>query len=313
MGKIYKYTSLDSAIKILENNSVVLNNPQNYNDPFDSAIDFDNADIQKSISVCIEFLLLQEFLKSLNNKNIKINFFTKLILKMASFTINLNLDLSKKNKYFASIPGVKLLIKLLIRYLSKKGNNTFDECKNKFLDDVIEKVKETRNNTLISCFSKRWNSILMWTHYGDKHKGICVEFDRPKNDFFDVIYSKNRCKFNIEDVTRIILGYKLSNEKVDVNDKRLIKCISKSFIVKSLDWKYEEEIRCILSSTSDGVTINNGLKLYNMPTNITKVYVGCKVDINSNEYENLIRIANKKHIKVIYLKTSDSMFHVEEQ
>ena len=70
-----------------------------------------------------------------------------------------------------------------IRYLSEKGVNTFDELKNKFLNDVMEKVKETRNNTLISCFSKSWNSTLMWSHYGDKHKGICVEFDRLKNDF----------------------------------------------------------------------------------------------------------------------------------
>ncbi|CRH48892.1 Protein of uncharacterised function (DUF2971) [Chlamydia trachomatis] len=23
----------------------------------------------------------------------------------------------------------------------------------------------------------------MWSHYGDKHKGICVEFDRPDKIF----------------------------------------------------------------------------------------------------------------------------------
>lgn len=42
MEKIYKYTSLKSAIKILESNAVALNNTQNYNDPFDSVIDFDD-------------------------------------------------------------------------------------------------------------------------------------------------------------------------------------------------------------------------------------------------------------------------------
>ena len=48
MDKIYKYTSLNSAIKILENNAVALNNPQNYNDPFDSVIDFDDG-----IEICL--------------------------------------------------------------------------------------------------------------------------------------------------------------------------------------------------------------------------------------------------------------------
>ena len=45
MEKIYKYTSLKSSIKILGSNAVALNNPQNYNDPFDSVIDFDDKDI----------------------------------------------------------------------------------------------------------------------------------------------------------------------------------------------------------------------------------------------------------------------------
>src|SRR6516165_6791682 len=27
------------------------------------------------------------------------------------------------------------------------------------------------------CFSKSWNNILMWSHYADKHRGICLGFD----------------------------------------------------------------------------------------------------------------------------------------
>ena len=61
MEKIYKYTSLESAIKILESNAVALNNPQNYNDPFDSVIDFDDDDVEKSISIVVEYYLIQEF------------------------------------------------------------------------------------------------------------------------------------------------------------------------------------------------------------------------------------------------------------
>ena len=96
MEKIYKYTSLKSAIKILESNAVALNNTQNYNDPFDSVIDFDDTDIEKSISIVVEYYLIQEFLKLLNNKNIKVGFLTKLIMKWDRFGINLNLKLSKK-------------------------------------------------------------------------------------------------------------------------------------------------------------------------------------------------------------------------
>ena len=313
MEKIYKYTSLESAIKILESNAVALNNPQNYNDPFDSVIDFDDGDIEKSISIVVEYYLIQEFLKLLNNKNIKVGFLTKLIMKWDRFGINLNLKLSKKNKYYDSIPGAQALTKFLVRYAAQKGENSFEELKEKFTNEIIRKVKDARNNALISCFSKRYDSILMWSHYGDKHKGICIEFDRPENDFLDVKYSKKRCKFDLEDTTRRVLGYMLSNEEVDVNDKGLIRCISKPFIVKSLDWKYEEEVRCVLSPNSEGVSTLEELSLYKMPTNISKIYIGCKVDKTSEEYKNLITLANNKNVMILELKTSDDLFSVIEE
>lgn len=56
MDKIYKYTSLNSAIKILENNTVTLNNPQNYNAPFDSVIDFDDDDVEELISIVVNII-----------------------------------------------------------------------------------------------------------------------------------------------------------------------------------------------------------------------------------------------------------------
>lgn len=313
MEKIYKYTSLKSAIKILESNAVALNNPQNYNDPFDSVIDFDDDDVEKSISIVVEYYLIQEFLKILNNKDIKVGFFTKLIMKWDRFGINLNLKLSKKNKYYDSIPGAQALTKFVVRYAAQKGENSFDELKEKFTSEIIQKVKEVRNNALISCFSKRYDSILMWSHYGDKHKGICVEFDRPDKDFLDVKYSKKRCKFDLEDTTRRVLGYMLSNEEVDVNDKGLIRCISEPFIVKSLDWRYEEEIRCILSPNSEGVIVGDELNLYSMPTRITKIYIGCKVDNKSNEYEELLRIANERNIEIVKLTESETTFSLKER
>lgn len=313
MEKIYKYTSLESAIKILENNAVALNNPQNYNDPFDSVIDFDADDIEKSISIVIEYYLIQEFLKLLNDKNIKVGFLTKLIMKWDRFGINLNLKVSKKNKYYDSIPGAQTLTKFIVRYVAKNEEKTFDELKEKYTNEIIQKVKKVRNNSLISCFSKRYDSILMWSHYGDKHKGICIEFDRPDKDFLDVKYSTKRCKFDLEDTTRRVLGYMLSNEEVDVNDKGLIRCISKPFIVKSLDWQYEEEVRCILSSNSEGVIVGDELKLYTMPTRITKIYIGCKVDTKSNEYEELLRIANERNIEIVKLTESETTFSLKER
>lgn len=57
MSSIYKYISLDGAVSVLSNNSVALNNPQNYNDPFDCKVDIDSKDVDKCITIIAEYAL----------------------------------------------------------------------------------------------------------------------------------------------------------------------------------------------------------------------------------------------------------------
>ncbi len=83
-------------------------------------------------------------------------------MKWDRFGINLNLKISKKNKYYDSFPGAQTLTKFVVRYAIQKGENSFEELKEKFTNEIIRKVKDARNNALISCFSKRYDSILMW-------------------------------------------------------------------------------------------------------------------------------------------------------
>ena len=33
------------------------------------------------------------------------------------------------------------------------------------------------NQTSMLCFSEDWKEPVMWAHYGDKHRGICVGFN----------------------------------------------------------------------------------------------------------------------------------------
>ena len=44
MDKIYKYTSMDSAIKIIKSEKVLLNKPTKFNDPFDCSFGLDKDD-----------------------------------------------------------------------------------------------------------------------------------------------------------------------------------------------------------------------------------------------------------------------------
>ena len=77
MEKIYKYTSLNSAIKILESNAVALNNPQNYNDPFDSVIDFNRYSEEDLMDIAEK--MLDRYLDKLKLGNRDIRLFRKIM------------------------------------------------------------------------------------------------------------------------------------------------------------------------------------------------------------------------------------------
>lgn len=75
----------------------------------------------------------------------------------------------------------------LVEKLEKVSNmGGFDGSKIKaYLEDarkklipIAGKLKEIVNKQFaLTCFSKISNSILMWSHYGNKHTGFCVEYN----------------------------------------------------------------------------------------------------------------------------------------
>lgn len=78
--KIYKYTSLESAVAILKSGGVVLSNPKDFNDPNDCSFVQDNKDkvrIEKLITDYFKYKVVSE-LVSLNK--LKLNKSSKDIL-----------------------------------------------------------------------------------------------------------------------------------------------------------------------------------------------------------------------------------------
>ena len=307
--KIYKYVDLKSGLLILKNNSVKASHPNDYNDPFDCSIDYDKTDITESLSLITEYYMAQEFLQIWNDKKLKVNKALRLSMNNDKVLLNACLKICKASKYFDHIIGIHSLSKRLLLNTENYSEETYNALETKFKDETINKVIDIKDNSLLSCFSKTYDSILMWSHYADKHKGICIEFERPEKDFYDVNYSKKRTMFNLEEITKRYLGYQLANEKVDLSDKKFTDHILKPFKTKSLERKYEKEVRCILSAKSEGITYNEekDIYLYKMPTDITKVYLGCKIDKNSDDYKKLVEFCKDK-IEIIELSQSDTEF-----
>ena len=67
-----------------------------------------------------------------------------------------------------------------------------------------------RKNTRIICLSEAYNSMLMWSHYANNHKGFVLAYD--KQDIREAIkYAKNDCE----------IKHKIQLEKVQYTDEQI--------------------------------------------------------------------------------------------
>jgi len=185
--------------------------------------------------------------------------------------------------------------KVLQYYLAKSGNFTKENLaviKAQLENEKHDANRKYMNDTVkICCFSERNDSIPMWAHYADEHKGFCIEYDiynQPKNliEFlFPIIYTDK-----IVDVTKEL-------------SEGLVGWGIKPAIFKSLDWSYEKEWRFI-RTTPPTLPSVKGVHLKFFP--IKGIYLG--PDILDEHKNKLVEIAATKTIPVYKMKMSDSKF-----
>lgn len=96
---------------------------------------------------------------------------------------------------------------------------------------------ELKATTGVSCLSESEKSLLMWAHYANNHRGICVEYDLLKINSVlgftavPVIYSEGRTCFDCFDPQII--------------EKDTQKLLIQSLTSKSPEWSYEKEWRIV--------------------------------------------------------------------
>jgi hypothetical protein len=91
------------------------------------------------------------------------------------------------------------------------------------------------------------DNILLWSHYADSHKGFCLGFRIDKLDAFrENQFYKDGSLIDCGwiEYTRLYPEIVPSSED-DIED------IKRLFLVKSIDWDYEEEYRLILTNGTD--------------------------------------------------------------
>lgn len=89
--------------------------------------------------------------------------------------------------------------------------------------------RDISETTGLICMSKKWSNPLLWSHYSDRHRGICLGFD-VSYKFFEPVHYRAYL------LTLEELGVDCIEELNSDHMKKIILC-------KYDNWKYEDEYR----------------------------------------------------------------------
>lgn len=136
--------------------------------------------------------------------------------------------------------------------------------------NIQKEMGRNLEHSAIYCVSSRNDDILMWGHYADSHRGICLEFDSG-SDFL-----KSAMRVDYED----------TRPEVEIFDRdNTVEKMRKSLLVKSSHWKYEKEWRVV------ELTKQAGLRKFN-DGDLTGIIFGSAI---SPSMQNTIAGIAKNH------------------
>lgn len=143
--------------------------------------------------------------------------------------------------------------------------------------DMKELIKELCQSVRVCCLSRTYKSILMWSHYANCHKGICLVFNRTKDECF------------FQQMGNVL--YSPQHQGLDYHNLHYANALT----VKFEDWMYEEEVR--LLRMDDNFKDGSQLEAFN-PKSLVQIIFGakCPEDVIS-EVKMICQQNGLEHVK----------------
>ncbi len=129
------------------------------------------------------------------------------------------------------------------------------------LADVLRLLTLDYGLNGVLSLSEHWSEPLLWSHYADQHRGICIEYDTTNT-------SATRLEKVNYRAPRALRANDLYQWKINGDLEAEKRIFDGYFYAKAEDWQYEHEWRDI----SDRAGVNK------LPFKITAIYVGMRID-----------------------------------
>lgn len=300
--KLYKYfpnvlninSNRNYSQEALQNNTVYLNTPLSFDDPYDSSLCLEEHELY--------IRRLQHYAELCGFQYDKTWDYYKLVYEFSIFLYPYASDqdswetafhLTDKDDNSLDLTHRVFATKLFLTL--QKEAAAEDVWQKAFANALHGEYEEVTKNLAgkfrIACFATTPNSMLMWSHYANSHKGFCVEYDIPElnlqssdllNNLFPVIYSDER--------TSVLEQCLADLSSQDVAMDTVWSIYKYGLLTKSLPWGYQNEWRLI--SLDDTLADQPDYNCSFFP--ISKVYLGAKME--KKDREKIIQICDSKGI-----------------
>lgn len=160
----------------------------------------------------------------------------------------------------------------------------------------------------IICFSQSFESPLMWAHYADNHKGVCLKFEVREDDCFDITYPESMGKFVEDKLKNRSLASKLA---VLCNCRLPEKDLIKILTTKFNEWSYEKETRVFIP-LKDEKDLDNGVQYenFNEGLQLKQVILGINNQINRVKLQDFLERNYQEKVEIYNAEVSPNEFKV---
>lgn len=168
---------------------------------------------------------------------------------------------------------------------------------------VIANVKRRSDeNHGLVCMSKSWRSPLMWGHYADNHKGICLGFEVTDKKFEAVKYINSRDEVMASNLLKAI---KIGKTDFPIDFTKNL------YSSKFSAWKYEREYRKLILLRDALFEKDSGNYFFEFSEDfkLSEVIIGCNSGLTKEDVYGLVKEFNSD-IKIFKVRPAFKTFEM---
>lgn len=187
-----------------------------------------------------------------------------------------------------------------VKHISEVNKNAPKE-----LQQLISSFDKNMNKVIgkylnCSCFTSSWDNELMWSHYADKHKGICIGFDLSNWNNFEG-YQFGPVQYKIQKPINLLELF--NDDRSSFTQKTAHQLI----FTKNPDWHYEKEWRLATPKLT-----NNKVPLSNLGLSVKEIIFGFTISLESALEQKRLFVEKGINVDFYIIKLGDNISRLQK-